>query len=284
MIGLISAMWLTTSAALAQDAALDHRRLQDVTAFTVPQGTWRVGVFDLDYGLSDNTSIGIQPAFWIVGPNIKAKSTVLDRERLAISVGATRQRVNRVILAALTGNSNTSAEMTLTPLSVLGSWKARPKWSLHLGYTQSFTRITGELTGRQIDELLAPLIGSNSGISDALGGGTLYASAEGRLSLNQTNFAVEWRRSETTSWIFESNTYVRASGLVVGAATSGNDTASGGVGASAVFEVNPSLYLGSAVSVAWHRQWERFNLRLGIPLNIQNPLSYTQAIQFYWLL
>lgn len=280
MTSLISALWLCASSALAQDDDIDPRRLQDITAFTVPEGTWRVGLVHLDYGLSERTSVGIQPALWLLGPNIKAKSTVLEGERLALSAGASRQGVYKPVVAALLGKDQTTAEANVTALDARLSWVISPRWSLHGGYTRMFADVSGELTGNEINRLVSAVVGSDVTV---VTGNELYASAEGRLRLNQTNFAAEWRRSARTTWIFESNTYVYASGLLVGTANAGSDTAEAGAGAAAKFSSTLEGF-PSVTSVSWQRHWDRFNLRLGIGLPPSNALAYFQAIQFYWLL
>jgi hypothetical protein len=284
MTSLITAMLLMAAPHAEQgEDPTQTRRIQDISAFTVPKGVWRIGLSNLDYGISERTSVGTRPLYWLIGPNIKAKATILEGQRLALSVGAGRLSVANVWLTAITGSEDPSLSMALTPLDARLSWTLGPHWSLHFGSTLLFGELSGELSGDQISALLSTALGSEVDFSEVLGTDTLYLGATGRFRLDQGNFAAEWRRSDRNSFIFESNSYVFASALIVGTASAETGDADVGAGAAASFESTLDSF-PSATSIAWQHHWDRANLRVGIPLTFSNPLSYTQAFTVYWLL
>jgi len=282
---LMTALLLLAPAADAQDAPEpDPRRLVDVTAFTVPHKTWRVGLSRIDYGLTDNVSVGTRPLFLALGGNINAKITAIDTERLGLSVSASTLSVYSTWIGAITGSEGSSASLSVSPISVRGTWIATPKWSAHLGSTWNTGALSGQLNGDQLESLIGAVIGSSVDFSEAFGDeNTLYADASGRFVLRQANFALEWRRTPKATWIFESNSYVNASILVVGTVGTSSEEGEVGAGAAASFESSLEGF-PTASSIAWQRHWDRFNLRLGIPLTFNNPFSYTQAFTLYWMI
>ncbi|MFT5679473.1 MAG: hypothetical protein ACI8RZ_000377 [Myxococcota bacterium] len=282
---------LSAQAQDLKDQPGDPRRQTDFSAFTIDQGQWRVGLSSLDYGLLENTQIGTNTLLWAVGSNARAKVTAIETEKLAFSFQGSTVSVHQFWLDTITAASSedeesaSSADLRVTPLSWRGSWSISPKWSVHYGNTWTLGRLSGELTGEQITGLIGAVTGGaiDSNITDAMGSSTLYAGAVGRFTLAQSNLAVEWRRSRRDSIIFQSNNYLWVSGMVIG--TVGNTTETGEVGAGAAATFEQLLEtLPSAVSLSWQWSFEKFNLRLGIPLDPSNPFSSTQAIKLYWLL
>ena len=282
-MGVVAAAMMCALGAAAEEAPEAHRRLLDMTAYTVPRGTWRLGVFNLDYGLGEHTSVGVKPAYLLLGPNIKAKSTILSRPRIGLSIEAGALNIYNAWLSTIVSSDDSTLAMRVVPATARLSWKASERWSLHTGLTRTNTTISGELTGDQLTALLDAVIGSSIDLSSALGSDTLYANAQGRVTLGQSNLAIEWRRSEKSSFVLESNSYVFVSGLVVGTVSTANDTSSVGTGAAAAFELALTSF-PTASSIAWHRHWTRANLRVGLPLSLRNPLSYIQPLSLYWLL
>lgn len=282
-MGMLSAALMCTLAAAAQDVSDAHQRLLEMTAYTIPKGAWRLGLFHLDYGLGEHTSVGIRPAYLLLGPNIKAKSTVLSTPRIGVSVEASALSVYNTWLTAVSGAEDETLSMRILPATARLSWKAGEQWSLHTGVTRTNTTISGELTGDQLSALLGAVIGNAVDFTDVLGTDSVYLGAQGRVTLGQSNVAVEWRRSPTSSFILESNSYVFVSGLVVGTVNSGDDTSSLGAGAATAFDFALTSF-PTASSIAWHRHWPRANLRIGFPLSLRNPLSYVQPFSLYWLL
>jgi hypothetical protein len=267
----------------------DPRHQTDFSAFTIPQGQWRLGLSSLDYGLLENAQVGTNTLLWVVGSNARAKVTAIETSDLAFSFQASTMSMHQAWLDAITGStddeSTGAALLRVTPIGWRGSWSVSSKWSLHLGNTWTLGRLEGELTGEQIAGLIASVTGGaiDSGITDAMGASTLYAGALGKFNLAQSSFAVEWRRSRRDSLIFQSNSYLWVSGMVIGTVGTTSETGEVGAGAAATFE-QVLEGIPSAVSLSWQWSWQKCNLRLGIPLNPTNPFSTTQAITIYWLL
>lgn len=268
----------------------DPYHQQDFTAYTVQKGQWRVGLSEVDYGLLDNLSVGTTTYLWLVGSNVRAKITAVDTKRIDVSVQGSVLRLYDFWTASLTGGRE-GILLRATPIGWRSSILINPKWSVHLGNTWTLGRLEGTVSGQDILALVGTVAGGDlsSSIGDAVGD-SVYAGAWGNFALAQSNFAVEWRRNRRDSWILESNNTLWASGLVVGelgssttSGENGEDETEIAAGAAARFRA-PLKTVPSAASLS--RQWsfEKLNLRLGIPLNPQNPLSWTQAIQIYWLL
>ncbi len=285
---------LLSLTALAQDRHElpgDPRHQTDISAFTIDHKQWRIGLASLDYGLLENTQIGTNTLMWAFGTNARAKVTAIETERLAFSFQASTVSVHQrwldVITQAASGDDEraSSAALRVTPMSWRGSWSISPKWSVHLGNTWVLGRLSGELTGEQISGLIGAVTGGSidDNITDAMGASTMYAGTVGRFTLAQSNLSAEWRRNQRSSLIFQSNSSLWISGMVIGTVGTASENGEVAAGGAATFEQVLET-LPSAASLSWQWRFDTLHLRLGIPLNPVNPFSYTQAITLYWLL
>jgi len=281
---MLSAALLAACLGTAHAADAPQQRFTDFTAYTVSQRQKRVGFNSLTYGLLENVSVGTSPLLLIVGPNIRAKVTAVELERLAFSLEGGYYAPYDFWLSSLTDGAS-NIDLQVTPIAWRGSWQISPKWSAHYGNTWTLGRVEGELTGGQIVSLIEGVVGAeiDQAIVDSLGVDTLYAGAQGNFTLAASNLAVVWQRKENAGFIFQSNNYLWASGIVAATAGTSDGESSAGVGVAAVFE-QVLTTAPSAVSLSWQRSWDRLNLRLGIPLTAGNPFAFTQAFQLYWLL
>ena len=279
--------WAQEAEVPRKEQAPDPYHQQDFTAYTVEKGQWRLGLGPIDYGLLDNVSVGTTSYLWIVGPNARAKITAIHTERVDVAVQGSVVKVSQIWTEALTNRGDIL--LRVTPIGWRGSAILSPTWSLHLGNTWTLGRLEGTVSGQDIVDLVGLVAGGNiqSSIGKAVGN-DVYAGAWSNFALAQSSFAVDWRRNRRDSWILESNSTLWASGLVVGEVGSGSTDVNGqetevAGGAAARFRA-PLKTVPSAVSIS--RQWsfEKLNLRVGIPLVPGNPLSWTQALQIYWLL
>ena len=280
MLGTLVGMFCFGFNALAA-AEVEHR-VVDVTAYTLPKGQWKVGLFRTDWGMSEHTSIGTRPLLWAVGANANIKVNLYETDRTALSIEGASTRVHQAWLSALTG-ANSNMALSVRPLSARFSWKINEQWSVHTGITRTNTVLEGRLTGDQINTLIGAVIGVPVDFSDALGVGTVYAGAQGSVWLGQGNFALQWQRRPNQCWILESNSYAFASGLIVGTVNTTVEDATVGAGAAAAFDIVLSSF-PSATSIAWQRNWGHMHVRVGLPLSLANPLSYLQPFALYWLI
>lgn len=290
----IVALLATTAPAAArkQDDAPDTERRKaqsvsprsetDFTAYTLGQHRWRVGFLSLDYGLLPNTSIGTNPLANIFAVNGHIKSTAITWGRFDFSAQAGLAKLNTGLLGA------ENLEASLVPLKGTASWAVGPRLGLHLGGTWMIARLTGALTGDQLQSVLGAVANSGSGddgLASAIGDST-YAGAVANVHIAQQNVAMEWRLNRRDTIILQSNNTLYVNGVVAG--TAGVDDAESGITAGAgigvTFDLDPTEAFGSATSLAWQWSWKRANLRLGIPLTPRNPLAWAQCVQMSWLL
>lgn len=262
----------------------EPRHQQDFTAYTVGKNRWRLGLGRVDYGLLDNLSVGTNMTQWVIGPNANLKVTAVQTPRFDASVQAGVGEVYDGILDFLL-SEETDARLTIYPVSVRASYILSPKWSAHLGTTRTFFVGTGTLSSEQIIDLLEFVFGGevNQAIVDALGD-SVFAEARGQVGLQQVHLAAEWRFNRRDSLVFEANSYVRISGLFSGGVGSTDESGaevSAGLGADFLVPLDD---FPSTVSLSYQWSWERFNLRVGLPLTFQNVFSYFQAFEFFWLL
>jgi hypothetical protein len=250
----------------------------DFTAHALGKGQWRVGLLYQDYGLTPQLSVGTAALGWLLGPNARAKATLWEGKRVDVSADA---GVWQVDLSRLQLPAASTAQVT--PLGWRASWVVGPRWSLHAGQGWVLGRVTGNLTDEQISAGINRAVGVDA-LGDALGGSGVGAYVDARLTLLQGRFGSEWRFNRQNSLVFQSNAFVRVDGIVAGGFRSAaRDGTSAGVGASAQVQSTLSS-LPNATSLAWHWSKERFNLRLGIPLEPSNPRAWMDTIQVFWLL
>lgn len=261
-----------------KDLPPDPRAQWDFTAHALGKGQWRVGLLYQDYGLTPQLAVGTAGVGWLLGPNARAKATLWEGKRLDVSADAGLWKIDLGRLQLPAGSS-----ARVAPVGWRASWIVGPRWSLHLGQGWVLGRITGNLTDEQISAGLNRAVGVDA-LGDALGGSGVGAYVDARLALLQGRFATEWRFNRQNSLVFQSNAFVRVDGIVAGGfrADTGGDTTAG-VGASAQVESTLSS-LPNATSIAWHWSKERFNLRLGVPLEPGNPRAWMDTIQIFWLL
>lgn len=258
------------------------RSKTDFTAYTLGHHQWRAGFLNLDYGLLPNASIGTSPLANIFAVNGRIKATAITWGRFDFSAQAGIARLNTGLLGA------EAISASLVPLKGTASWAVGPRLGVHLGGTWMIARLTGDLTGDQLQSLLGGLTNAGSeddGLVTAFGDST-YAGAVANVNIAQQNFALEWRLNRRDSIILQSNNTLYVNGVVAGTAGV-SDPESGitaGAGVGVTFDLDPSQAFGSATSLAWQWSWRRANLRVGLPLTPNNPLAWTQCVQLYWLL
>jgi hypothetical protein len=272
----------TTDSERRKAQSVSPKAKTDFTAYTLGHHQWRTGFLNLDYGLLPNASIGTSPLTNILAVNGHIKATAITWGRFDFSGQAGIARLNTGLFGA------ENLEASVVPLKGTASWAFGPRLGVHFGGTWMIARVTGELTGDQLQSLLGGVTNAGSDdqdLSDAIGDST-YAGAVANINIAQQSFAMEWRLNRRDSLVLQSNNTLYINGVVAGTAGV-SDEESGveaGAGIGVTFDLDPSQAFGSATSLAWQWSWKRANLRLGIPLTPSNPLAWAQCLQLYWLL
>ena len=280
-------MWTTLAflscAALAgswKQEEINPKVLTDVTAFTLDKRDWRVGLFQVHYGLLTNTQIGTTHAlYWLKVPNAQVKITAIQTPKLDVSLqaGWFYKDFADLGLKGLT--------TTITPIGWTASWTPHHRWGIHFGQDWTLASLDGRVTVRQIGRAVGDLTGAD--ITDdliaAVGkGDALYGGAN--LNLLKVRFAIDYRLNRRDSIVFISNTYVAVSGLLAAGASVDVEGIDAEVGASARVRVPLSETLPSLNSLSWQWSWKHFHLRIGVPLPLTNYFAYPQALNFNWVL
>jgi hypothetical protein len=272
-----------TQASDWKEQEIDPKVLTDVTAFTVGKGRYHVGAFRQGVGILDNASVSTNTL--LIGlqvPNVSAKVTAIQTDRIDASLEGGRYQVNPG-LVGLPGR-----EMTVTPVSTRVSWTINPKWGLHLGWTWTNVKLSGEMSGAEIAAAISSSTGADigAGLLDGMGDQQgLTAGAD--LTLLRTNFAADFRLNRRDSIILTNTTTVFLRALIAGGVVStdaaGNETE---VGASARFTIPMSSTVPEVSTLSWQWSWERLHLRVGIPLSGPETvlLALPRAFSAYWVL
>jgi hypothetical protein len=274
---------LTLFAALADEPARrtlppEPRHLQDLSAYTVGVRRWRIGPAYLDYGLLDNVSVGTSPLGFLIGPNLRAKVEAAHLGRFELSLEGGWWSVSVL--------NDSGLKTTVAPLGWTLSCVLSPRVSVHGGNTWILGRATGKVDAETLGDALGQVVGTDvsEDLRRALGDQT-YGDALANVALAQTQLASEYRFNRRGSLVLQLDTTLWLRGLVAaGVGTEVGDGGSASGGAAARLDLPLRDSLPTASSIAWHWSFERFNLRLGLPLAFRNPLSYVQALEFYWLL
>ena len=215
-------------------------RLLDSTAYSLKRREFRLGLFNLSYGVFDFFQITTYTAPWILGavfeevtPNIAFRSTFYDRKRLALSasVGFITGTLEQV-----DGDQSSAVRYYMTPVSLASSVRFNWRVSTHIGGT--YTATQGDVnTGLGFNDV------DGSAVIDLL---QLWAMFEGRISkVVAFTLTVRW-----VPWV--SDTIVRGR-------ISGNPSGS--------IEIEKEFIdLSNAVAIipGFVFSWKRANIRLGV--------------------
>lgn len=243
-------VWLLTAcAALAVlavtgPALADHtdtQRITDATAFTLPTGDFRIGVWKLEAGVYDNLNVQTYSLPWLVRVfNAGVKYKVYDDGEWAASVA---QSLFHLDMERLVGKDGKGITFFMAPFEANGSWRMSSNWALHSGLVYTFMRGDGNFQDADLKGAAA-------------------------LSNLMLRVGVEYRWSERTAFLLEGRSIVAQE---VAAATSTTQEIDdfttveivGGV--SAEGEKDDVVFgraFQATASVVW--SWSTFNLRLGL--------------------
>lgn len=251
----------------------------DFSAYTVGRNHGRVGIFDQDFGVWDNVDLGTTAALFLLGvPNAHAKVQAIQSTTFDVAFDVAWAGYDLEKHQDVPGGY-----LTVVPLGWTASWVASPKFSLHFGSAWLLATARGQVSLDQLGEGLAVAVGAD--LSDELAnsledGGGLYAGAH--LNLSQLRVAADYRVNRRDSIVLQTNTFLLLSGDLSGGYVTEDETVQ--VGASAHLEKPLTDQLQGVVTLSWQFAWERWYLRVGLPVPTQTiPLLWIpQAFEFYW--
>jgi hypothetical protein len=235
-------------------------RLLDTTAYSLERREFRLGLMKLSYGIFKYLQISTYTVPWLAGlfldefetvgsPNIEFKSTIYNRQRLALSVSFEflwgrvssctnpDPNLNPEGLVCTTDAEFTAVDWLIYPISVTSSVRINSRISVHVGAQYTATQATG---GTQPVEAEV----SGSAIVDML---QIYGMFEWRLSRVVA-------LTLTTRWLpYVSQPVVRGEFVI-----DGDTSANIGVQLD-VLDNNAFAVIPGAVF-----SWNRANIRLGV--------------------
>lgn len=258
----------------------EPKLLTDHTAYTIEKRQWRVGLLNLQYGISERFSLGTNPLAWLLAPNLNGKFIALRREKidLALQAGLARVDLERIIPVE-------GATLGLLPLGWKLSWVISDRFSLHAGTSHLVAKVSGGLTGEQLGAALGVSTGQDVGGSLGESGVDTEVYSSAQATLHQLNLAFDWRLNRRDTIILESRNAFALNGRFEVGAEASHEESGASTSTSVVQTINtPLKEVPSSLSLAWQWSWEHFHLRLGIPLNPVNPYSWSQAFTAYWLI
>ena len=156
-LALLGGMLVAIPPAMARH---DETPIIDISAYTLRENEWRLGIWRFDYGITDTIQIGTIPLAWTIPipsssddestsdddpkwkllsvKNANAKWTFFDDGAWAASVGI---GIAALDPKDLSDDPPTDEPITMIPLNFTGTYREGP-WSFHLGL--GFTKISGE--------------------------------------------------------------------------------------------------------------------------------------------
>lgn len=263
-----------------KDLPIEPKAQIDGTAYTLDQRHWRIGLINQEYGLLDNFQFGVKAPLFALGVlNIHGKVSAIQTNKLDFSLDG------EVLSSSLAKLGLPDATVLITPVGWTGSWAISRRFGASFGTSWLLASVEGTVDADTIAGGIEQVTGADVSrdLRRALGdGGGVYAGA--RMSLFQTRFMVEYRMNRRDSLVLRSNTFVYLTGLV--AAGVAVDTAKADVqaGASASISLPLRDSVPTLTTLSWQFAWRKFNLRLGVPLPLNNSYAWMQAVEAYFIL
>ncbi len=299
-MGSLAALALLVAPALSQEAPADlqwkdqaiaPKHIPDFTAYTIPEGVWRLGFTGIDYGLLDNFQVGTQVAPYLLGiVNFRAKVTAIQTPKLDVSLDGS------LYMLSLSGE-DAEGQVRFIPLGWRASWLAHEQLGLHLGTAWYIGEASGQFPLTTLTDALIGALGVDmSGQLAALLGENdteVYGGAQ--LSLTQLRLAADVRLNRRDTIILASNTYLSLRGRLDAGVELDDENLTAGVATTFVipFQSEDGASLSEAVptitTLSWQFSWEHLHLRAGIGVLQQDSdpavklWTFTQAWKLYWL-
>jgi hypothetical protein len=263
---------------------LDYRYESEFTAYTIPEKSVRVGLFNLDYGLTDDFSFGTSPLFDVYGfYSLRAKSTVFTIGRFDTSLEAMVGYGDASRLSAL------SVSLVNYPITLRASWSPFDRLGIHGGFRWQNVNTAGSFAIDDLAETLAPIIGVKlpKSVKDSLGrAGSIYGGAH--FTLGQPLVALDWRFNRRDSLILQYEGFSTLRGRIdAGYLAEDNTEYMAGVRA----KENLFGQVKGTTTISWQFSYESFAFRVGLPLTSPKSFAQDYAVLFvakqaftvYWL-
>lgn len=234
---LCSALFCSDASAHHDDP--EHPQRTDGTAYTVPGGMHKIGLFSVEYGFTDDLQMITWPFWWhILAPNFGLEWRFVNTDIFDMSFGATGLYVSTRLLT-LIFDTLPIADIIIVPADLAGSFVLHEDWTLTVG---------GLFTGVQ-------LFGSFND-DDFVG-----AAAVSNLQAHTT---LEWKINPTVALtlhgrylIFQTTKVASEVDLPIDDFTSIH---AAGVATSDIFDFPHAFQIVPGV----HLSWETFNLTAGL--------------------
>jgi len=259
---------------------IEPKALPDGTAYTIGTRTYRVGLVKQQVGVLDNLDLGTRAPLWALGlVNVHGKVTAIQTKRVDVALDG------EYINTSLDRFGVPDGRLTLYPVGWTASWMIGKRVSLHGGTGWMVASAEGQLDSAALGDGIAAVTGADIGdvLGDELGQGGVYGGAN--VSLFQTRFQAEYRLNRRDSIVLRSNNWLYLNALVAAGLASGTDQGTEvSAGASARVRVPLTDSLQALTTLSWQFSWRRANLRLGVPIPLNNTFAWLQAVDFYVLL
>lgn len=149
---LALAVVVSAASSLAPTSArADHseeERIIDQTAYTLPKGTFQLGLFRQEWGPIDRLTVGTLALPWLLrfaNAHLKWRIIGNDPVSIAASIGAFRFAPEAV------KESTGDAVLTVVPFDLVGSWRIDDRWTLSPGLVYTVVTLKGSYDPAQLE-------------------------------------------------------------------------------------------------------------------------------------
>lgn len=115
----------------------------DRSAYTVPQGMHKIGLFSIEYGLADGLELITWPVWWqLLSPNAGLEWRFVNTGKFAMSAALSGQYLSTRPWTAFFPDWQ-PADIGIIPLELLGSWRFHPSWTWSFGGLLTAVTLSG---------------------------------------------------------------------------------------------------------------------------------------------
>lgn len=239
--GLVAFVALAAFASGARAYHDEEQRLISDTAYTLDEDQWRLGLFRLDYGLSDDFTGGTYLLPWVIAmANVQVKYEFWQpSEDWVLAVRGGLFRLDLSVFQRLDVDKDSSAIFWIAPLEGVVSWRIDDTFTLNGQLVYTAVGVVGNYNADEFEGAAAV--------------------TNGQLALG-----LEWRLTRVTALILHGRSLLFQLAQANASSTSMPDEYTTievrGTARSEVFNVEDGSSLTASVAFSW----ETFNLRLGL--------------------
>jgi hypothetical protein len=151
-LALSSVLAATSFAPLASAHHTPEQRITDDTAYTLPKGTLRLGLWKQQWGPWDRLTLGTYLLPWVLrfaNAHLKWRFYGSDPLAFSASIGATR-----FVPKDLAEGAGT-AQLVIVPVELLGSYRFDDRWTGTLGGTYTAVTLKGTYDPAELEGMAA---------------------------------------------------------------------------------------------------------------------------------